>query len=112
MVIAPVLRLLNFTLDFIIETNASNVGVGAVLMQEAHLIAFFSKKLGPKLRSASTYIKELYAITEAVQKWRQYLLGQFFIIRTDHKSIKELLQQVIQMLDQQAYIRKLLGYHF
>ena len=81
-------------------------------MQSGHPISYFSKKLGPRLRASSTYIKELTAIVEAVHKWRQYLLGIFFVIRTDHKSIKELLQQVVQTLDQQIYIRKLLGYHF
>ncbi|KAL8091541.1 hypothetical protein AgCh_033970 [Apium graveolens] len=54
----------------------------------------------------------LHRHQEAVHKWRQYLLGRFFIIRTDHKSIKELLQQVIQTPDQQAYVYKLLGYNF
>lgn len=49
---------------------------------------------------------------EAVHKWRQYLLGQFFIIHTDQKSIKELLQQVIQTPDQQVYVQKLLGFNF
>ena len=49
---------------------------------------------------ASTYIKELHAIAEAVHKWRQYLLGHFFIIWIDQKSIRELLQQVIQTLEQ------------
>ncbi|KAH9649714.1 hypothetical protein KPL70_026087 [Citrus sinensis] len=112
MVEAPVLRLPDFDSDFILETDASNVGIGAVLMQSGHPISYFSKKLGPRLRASSTYIKELTAIVEAVHKWRQYLLGRFFVIRTDHKSIKELLQQVVQTPDQQVYIRKLLGYHF
>lgn len=65
-----------------------------------------------RMRGASTYQKELYAIMEAVQKWRQYLLPRFFIIRTDHSSIKELLQQVVQTPEQQIYVRKLLGYNF
>lgn len=65
-------------------------------MQLAHPIAFFSRKLGPILHVASTYTKELYVITEAIRKWRQYLLGRFFIVRTDHKSIRELFQQTIQ----------------
>ena len=90
MVAAPVLHLPDFELEFVIETDASNIGIGAVLMQQGHPISYFSQKLGLRLRVASTYIKELHAIVAAVQKWRQYLLGRFFIIRADHKSIKEL----------------------
>lgn len=67
---ALVLRLSDFQLDFVIETNASNVGIGIVLMQAANPIAYFSKKLGPRMLVASTYIKELYAIAAAIHKWR------------------------------------------
>ncbi|XP_042005724.1 uncharacterized protein LOC121754429 [Salvia splendens] len=97
---APVLRLPDFDRQFCVETDASDLGIGAVLLQDSHPIAFFSKKLGPRRRVASTYHKELYAIVEAVQKWRQYLLGREFVIRSDQKSLKELLQQVVQTPDQ------------
>lgn len=50
----PVLRLPNFNLEFVVETDASNVGVGAVLMQSEQLIAFYSKKLSPRLQASST----------------------------------------------------------
>ena len=109
---APVLCLPDFTQEFLVETDASNCDISAVLMQDNHPIAFFSKKIGPKLQASSTYIKELHAITDVVRKWRQYLLGRFFVIRIDHKIIKELLQQVIQIPEQQVYVRKLLGYQF
>ncbi|XP_042035243.1 uncharacterized protein LOC121781586 [Salvia splendens] len=108
----PVLRLPDFEKPFCIETDASDSGIGAVLLQDNHPIAFYSKKLGPRRRVASTYHKELYAIVEAVQKWRQYLLGREFVIRSDQKSLKELLQQVVQTPDQQLYVRKLMGYKF
>ncbi|KAL1534405.1 hypothetical protein AAHA92_30586 [Salvia divinorum] len=109
---APVLHLPDFSRTFYLETDASDFGIGAVLMQDGHPLAFFSKKLGPRRRSASTYHKELYAIVEAVQKWRQYLLGREFVIRSDQKSLKELLQQVIQTPEQQLYVRKLMGFKF
>lgn len=109
---APVLRLPNFERTFYLETDASNFGIAEVLLQDGHPLAFFSKKLGPKRRVSSTYHKELYAIVEAVQKWHQYLLGREFVIRSDQKSLKELLQQIIQILDQQFYARKLIGYKF
>ncbi|KAH9726475.1 hypothetical protein KPL70_008268 [Citrus sinensis] len=112
MVQAPVLKLPDFDSEFVIETDASNVGIGAVLMQQGHLVAYFSKKIGPKLKASSTYLKELHAIVQVVSKWRQYLLGRFFVIRTDHRSIKELLQQVIQTPDQQVYLQKLLSFQF
>ena len=85
---ASVLKLPDFASDFVIETNASNVGIRAVLTQHGHPITYFSKKLGPKFKACSTYIKELHTIVETVYKWGQYLLGCFFVIRTDHKTIK------------------------
>ncbi|VFQ79098.1 unnamed protein product [Cuscuta campestris] len=112
MVTAPILRLPNFGLTFYLETDASDVGIGAVLLQQGHPLAFFSKKLGPRRRAASTYHKELYAIAESVHKWRQYLLGREFVIRSEQKSLKDLLCQVIQTPDQQFYIRKLMGFKF
>lgn len=108
----PVLRLPDFSLPFIVETDASEFGIGAVLLQNGHPIAYFSKKLGPRRHLSSTYHKELYAIVEAVQKWHQYLLGREFIIHTDQRSLKELLSQIIQTPDQQFYVRKLMGFKF
>lgn len=92
---ALVLGLLDFSLPFVIEIDASRVGMGAILSQQNHLIAFFNKAFCPKLLHASTYVRELATITSAVKKWRQYLLGHQFIILTDHKSLKELMSQVV-----------------
>jgi hypothetical protein len=62
---APVLALPNFSKPFLIETDVSDYGVGAVLMQDHHPIAFVSKSLGPKLRGLSTY-EEYIAILLAI----------------------------------------------
>ena len=108
----PVLVLPNFREDFVLETDASNVGVGAVLLQIEHPVSYFSKKMSLKMQTTSAYIRELYAIIEAVKKWRQYLLGRRFIIRTNKKSLRALLDQIIQMPDQQHYLAKLLGFQY
>jgi hypothetical protein len=84
------LALPNFAKPFVIETDASNSGLGAVLMQDDNPLAFFSKALGPKSRRLSTYEKELMAILLAVQAWRPYLQFQEFLILTDQKSLTQL----------------------
>lgn len=93
---APVLALPNFTLPFAVETDTSSHAMGAILHQQGHPIAFFSKPFCSRLQMASTYVRELHAIVAAVRKWRQYLLGHKFTIYTDHCSLCELMSQVVQ----------------
>ena len=109
---ALVLALPNFHIPFIVETDASGSGIGVVLTQEGHPISFFSKQFCTKLMNASTYVRELAAITATVKKWRQYLLGHKFIIVTDHMSLRELMDQTVQTPEQHRYLARLLGYYF
>jgi hypothetical protein len=80
---APVLALPDFALPFAIETNACASGVGAVLTQKGHPLAFISKSLGPKNQGLSTYEKEYLAILVAVDQWHHYLQSGEFVIYTD-----------------------------
>lgn len=111
MTCAPVLALPNFSKKFIVECDASGTGVGAVLLQERP-IAFFSHALQGNHLLLSTYEKEMLALVLAVQKWRPYLLGQTFIVRTDHQSLKHLWSQRITTSAQQKWLFKLMGYSF
>ncbi|MCI83374.1 hypothetical protein A2U01_0104650, partial [Trifolium medium] len=55
-----VLVLLDFSKLFVVETNASAVAIGAVLSQEGDLLAFFSKKMCPRMQASSVYVREMY----------------------------------------------------
>ena len=68
-----------------------------------------SQSLGPKNLGMSIYEKELLALVTAVTKWRHYLEGSHFIIKTDHQSLKYLLDQRITTTLQQKWLTKLLG---
>lgn len=108
----PVLALPNFEKTFIIETDACKNGVGAVMMQDGRPIAYMSKALSPKHLGLSTYEKEMLAVIMAVQKWRAYLLGHQFIIKTDHEALKYLMEQKITTGLQQKWLSRLLGYDY
>jgi hypothetical protein len=109
---APVLSLPDFNTTFFIETDASAVGVGVVLMQKGHPLAFLSKALGPKSRGLSTYEKEYLAVILAVQQWRYYLQHTEFIILTDHKSLTQLNEQRLHTPWQHKVFTKLLGLQY
>ena len=90
---APILHLPNFANSFELECDASNVGIGAVLLQEGHPIAYFSEKLKGACLNYSTYDKELYALVRSLQTWQHYLLPKEFVIHSDHESLKHLKGQ-------------------
>lgn len=97
---ASMLALPDFDKPFLLQTDASRIGMGSVFSQGTKPIAFFSKLFTPRMFNSSAYLKELHAITTAVKKWRRYLLGHFFVIQTDHKPLKELMSQSIQTPEQ------------
>ena len=75
------------------ECDASGEGVGELLMQNHHPIAFESRKLKDYERHHSIYDKEMLAILHALTKFKQYLVGSRFKIKTDHNNLKYFLEQ-------------------
>jgi len=59
-----------------------------------------------------SYRREFFAITEAIAKFRHYLLGHKLIIKTDQKSLRSLTDQVVHTPEQQNWLHKLIGYDF
>jgi len=90
----PVLRLPDVNKTFILQTDASCEGIGAILLQEEgnikHPVAFASKKLLPRERNYSTIEREALAIVWGIQKFENYLYGQHFYLETDHHPLQYL----------------------
>ena len=83
----------NFNKVFQVECDASGNAIGAVLSQEGKLVAFFSEKLNDAKREYSMYDQELYAIVQALKKWRHYLIPKEFVLYTDKKVLQYLGSQ-------------------
>ncbi|GFW19896.1 hypothetical protein TNCV_3561991 [Trichonephila clavipes] len=80
---------------FILDTDASNESVGAVLSQEIdgqeRVVAYWSKCLSKPERNYCVTGKELLAIVKAIEHFHHYLYGQKFLLRTDHASLTWLM---------------------
>lgn len=95
---APVLIHPDPDLQFVVEVDASDSGVGAVLSQrlpvdqKLHPCAFFSRRLTPAERNYDVGNRELLAVVLALQEWRHWLEGSVnpFIVWTDHKNLSYL----------------------
>jgi len=87
----PVLELFDPMKPIRIETDASDLAVGACLSQEHdkwHSVAYHSRKLSPAEQNYDAHDKELLAIVAALQQWRVYAEGApGLIILTDHKYL-------------------------
>jgi hypothetical protein len=82
---APTLVMPDYTRSFVVTTDASDVGLGAVLEQDGKPVAYLSRKFNPAELNYSATEKELLAVVHALKEWRCYLeSGVPFTVRTDH----------------------------
>jgi hypothetical protein len=83
---APLLRTPNEQLPYDVVTDASDLGLGAVLLQEGHPVAFESRKLNSVELNDQTTEKEMLVVVHALHVWRCYLKGADFTVYIDHVS--------------------------
>ena len=89
----PIVRNPDFSKEFILQTDASEVGVGAVLSQldnndQDHPIGYFSGKFLPREQKYATVEKECLAVKLGIQHFAVYLMGKPFQIQTDHRALQ------------------------
>ncbi len=102
----PVLQSPNFDISFTVQTDASGVGLGAVLLQgdseNRRPVQYISRKLFPREVRYSTVEKEALAIKWALDTLKYYLIGKDFTLETDHRA----LQWLHRMKDSNARITR------
>ena len=88
----PILKMPDHEKEFVLRTDASDKGLGAVLMQEhngkLHPVAFQSKKLQGAESRYATVEKECLATVWGIQKFERFLYGKRFTLETDHQPLK------------------------
>ena len=82
--------------EFVLQTDASAVGLGAILEQGGHVIAYASRTLTSAERNYSVIQRECLAIVFALKQYRHYLLGRSFRLYTDHAPLQWLSEQKME----------------
>ena len=87
----PVLAFPKEDLPYIVDTDASDYGIGGVLSQciegTEHVIAYYSKSLNPAQQKYCTTRRELLAVVATLDHFRGYVWGPKFVVRTDHAAL-------------------------
>ena len=117
MTTAPVLAFPDFSKTFILDTDASDAGIGAVLSQldddkKEHVIAYASRTLSKPERRYCVTRKELLDVITFIHHFRPFLLGNKFVLRTDHGSLTWLANFKQPEGQMARWIKKLQEYHF
>ena len=111
-----ILKLPDFKHPFIVTTDASDVGYGAVLEQiiegENRIISYFSRCMSPAQKNYCTAEKELLGIVEALDHWSDLLLGKKFEVYSDHMPLQFLLSKNKPSQRLERYMLRLSRFNF
>ncbi|GKB53128.1 putative reverse transcriptase domain-containing protein [Tanacetum coccineum] len=101
---APILSLPDGVKDFVVYCDASNQGLGCVLMQRGKVIAYASRQLKIHKKNYTTHDLELGVVVFSLKTWRHYLYGTKSVIYTDHKSLQHIFDQKELNMRQRRWI--------
>ena len=90
---APVLAYYDVSKDIEIQADASQFGLGAVLLQDGKPIAYASRSLSQTEQNYAQIEKELYAIVFGCEKFHQYVYGKCVHIQSDHKPLESIMKK-------------------
>ncbi|KAJ0927415.1 putative nucleotidyltransferase, Ribonuclease H [Helianthus annuus] len=107
---APILTLPDGSDNFIVYCDASNLGLGCVLMQRDKVIAYASRQLKIHEKNYTTHDLELGAVVFVLKIWRHYLYGTKCTIYTDHMSLQHIFNQRELNMRQRRWVELLNDY--
>jgi hypothetical protein len=107
---APVLTMPDMEKPFSIYCYASGQGLGCVLMQDDHVVAYASRQLRKHEEKYPTHDLELAAMVHALKIWRHYIIGKRCEIYSDHKSLKYIFTQLDLNLRQRRWLELIKDY--
>jgi hypothetical protein len=109
---APILKIADPNKDYVVFTDVCKEGLRGVLSQEGIVVCYESRKLKEHERNYATHDLELAAIVHALRKWRHYLMGKRFELRTNHNGLKYLFDQPNLNVRQIRWLEFLCEYDF
>jgi hypothetical protein len=104
---APLLQLPDFSKHFYVDCDASGTDFGAVPHQGDGALSDFSHAIAPHHAKLPAYERELTGLVKAVRNWQPYLWDRPFTVRTDHRSLKFILDQRLTTIPQHTWVTKL-----
>ncbi|KAI3776203.1 hypothetical protein L1987_45975 [Smallanthus sonchifolius] len=107
---APILTLPDGNDDIVVYCDASNQGLGCVLMQRGKVISYASRKLKIHEKNYTTHDLELGVVVFALKIWRHYLYGTKCVVFTDHKSLQHIFNQKELNMRQRRWVELLNEY--
>lgn len=112
LMMALVLQLPDFSKKFMVDCDASGSSIGAILHQGGRPLAYFSCVVASHHAKLAAYKRELIGLVKAIRHWRPYLWARAFIVRTNHYSLKFILDQCVCTIPQHQWVSKLSGFDF